>query len=289
LSTRARRGNLRDNVAFERTTMKKLLISALGFAFAAGCSGDDSGPKRLEDTSLKNRDSFCKAWADAACNSDVVDACQAPDDDTCMAAQKADCAVRVPVGYVSTNAEKCISAVKRAYQDAELNKTELDLVLNLGGDCSQLVRGAVSAGGDCTLTTECDTTKGYTCVIKGGDAEGTCQIPKIQGPGEPCDEPSQVCDTGAYCDGDNCLVTRPQGKSCTYEAMCSTSDLCDFADATDDPPTGKCAPKLARGTACTTGDECASGICLQGTTKTACADSVKLTFGSPYCATLGGA
>lgn len=269
--------------------MKKLLISALGFAFAAACSSDDSGPKRIDQDSLKTREAFCKAWADAACNDDVVDACQAPDADACMAAQKEDCAGRVPVGYVPTNAEECIAAVKRAYSDSELNKADLDLVLNLGGDCSQLVRGPVSAGGDCTVTTDCDTTKSYSCVIKAGDASGTCQIPKIQGPGEPCDEPSQVCDTGAYCDGDNCLVTRAQGKSCTYDAMCGTSDLCDFSAATDDPPTGKCAPKLARGATCTVGTECASGICLQGSTKSACADTVKLTFGSPYCTALGGA
>src|ERR1041384_3791101 len=136
--------------------MKKLLILPLGLALFAACTTDATGPKdREEDDALKNRDSFCKAWGQAACNDDVVDACQAPDKDTCIAQQKAHCADLVPVGYVPTNAEDCIAAVKRAYSDGELNKTELDLVVNLAGDCSKLVRGPSGAGDACMASTEC--------------------------------------------------------------------------------------------------------------------------------------
>ena len=208
-------------------------------------------------------------------------------------AQKAHCSAIVPLGYKSTNADECISAVGRAYADSDLNKAELDVVLNLGGDCSHLVEGASGEGGSCMATTDCNTVKKYVCVVKAGNDEGTCQIPKIQGPGEPCDEPAQVCDTGAYCAGNddagyNCLVTKSAGKACTYDAMCDTTDLCDLGASTDGV-TGKCAPKLERSDTCATSSECASGICLQGSTKSACADSVKLTFGSPFCTDLGGA
>ena len=274
--------------------MKKLLILSLGMAAFAGCSSDASGPKLDEtDNSLKDRGSFCKAWANAACNEDVVDSCQAADADACIAAQRNYCVSLVPAGYKSTHADECIAAVKRAYDDAELNKTELEIVLKLGGDCGRLVDGGSAEGVSCTVSTDCNTVKGYECVIKAGNSEGTCQVRKIQGPGEPCDEPAQVCDTGAYCagnddDGYNCLVTKPTGKTCTYDAMCDTSDLCDVSGSSDGV-TGKCAPKLERSDTCATNEECASGICLQGSTKSACADSVKLTFGSPFCTDLGGA
>jgi hypothetical protein len=274
--------------------MKKLLIVSLGLAAFAGCSGNASGPKKVEADGLKDRGSFCKAWAEAACNEDVVDACQAADQDSCIVAQKAHCTALVPPGYKSTRAEECITAVARAYDDTELDKTELDLVLNLGGSCSHLVEGVSGVGGSCILPTDCNTVKGYSCVFKAGNPEGTCQIPDPQGPGEPCDEPAQVCDAGSYCagsdeDGYNCLVTKAQGKACTYDAMCDTSDLCDKSASTDDGVTGKCAPKLERSDTCTTADECASGICLEGSTKSVCADAVRLTFGSPYCMDLGGA
>src|SRR4051794_33381557 len=134
--------------------MKKLLILPLGLAFFAACSTDASGPKdREEDEAYKTRDSFCKAWGQAACNDDVVDSCQAPDKDTCIAQQKAYCANLIPVGYVNTFAEDCLAAVKRAYSDAELNKSELDLVVNLGSDCSRLVRGPSGEGDSCQSST----------------------------------------------------------------------------------------------------------------------------------------
>jgi len=275
--------------------MKKLLFLPLGLAAFAGCSSDAAGPKdRVEDDSLKDRGAFCKAWAEAACNSDVVDACQAADRDTCIVAQKAYCTSLIPFGYKSTKAEDCIAAVGRAYDDAELNKTELETVRNLGGDCGHLIDGGSGAGVSCFSSTDCNTVTKYECVIKAGNDTGTCQVAKIQGPGEPCDEPAQVCGTGAYCagsdaDGYNCLVTRDTGKTCTYDAMCDTTDLCDFSASTDDGATGKCAPKLARSAACTAPEQCASGICLEiSETKSACADSVKLTLGSPFCTDLGG-
>lgn len=272
--------------------MKKLLILSLGLAAFAGCAVDAAGPKRTEDTSLKDRGSFCKAWAEAACNDDVVDSCQAPDQETCIAAQKAHCTMIVPPGYKSTRAEECITAVAHAYDDAELDKADLDLVLNLGGECSHLVEGVSGVGGSCLLPTDCNTVKGYSCVIKAGNPEGTCQIPDSQGPGEPCDEPAQVCDPGAYCagsdeDGYNCLVTKAQGKACTYDAMCDTSALCDKSASTDDGLTGKCGPKLERSATCTKPEECASGICLEASTKSVCADAVRLTIESSYCADLG--
>ena len=101
--------------------MKKLLYFSFGIALA-GCASDASGPKRDETDTLKDKTSFCKAWANAACSDDVVDACQATDKDSCRVAQQAFCIDHVPDKYVSTNAEKCIAAVKAAYSDEQLNE-----------------------------------------------------------------------------------------------------------------------------------------------------------------------
>jgi hypothetical protein len=267
--------------------MKKLLISALGFAFVAGCSGSDSGPKRLEDTSFKTRDSFCKKWADAACNEDVVDACGAKDEADCMAAQTQYCVDILPVGYDPTNAEQCIAAVKRAYNDAELNQAELDLVLNLGGECSRLIRGGSSEGDTCTLSTECNTVKGYSCVIKPGFTEGTCQVAKLQSAGQSCDGPEEVCAQGYYC-----VETKAGGgicgeqgtkdtDPCEDDSMCISTMLCDTE-------TGKCSPKLERSDPCTADAQCASGICLLSAAKPKCVDAVTLTPEASICETLGG-
>jgi len=176
--------------------MKKLLILSLGMAAFAGCASDASGPKREEDDSLKDRGSFCKAWANAACTDEVVQACQSTDKETCLVAQKAFCVELVPAGYVSTTAEKCIAAVKSAYSDEELTKEELDVVVNLGGACSQLVKGGIESGGTCRASTECDTTRGYSCVVKPGSSDGTCQIAKLQEPASKCTGLDQICQSG---------------------------------------------------------------------------------------------
>src|SRR6478736_1515904 len=139
--------------------MKKLLILSLGMAAFTGCSSDASGPTHEDTDTLKDRTSFCKAWASAACNDEVVDSCQAADKDSCITAQRSYCINLLPAGYVSTRAEDCIAAVKRAYADAELNKAELEVVLKLGGDCGHLVAGSSAEGVSCTVSTDCNTVK----------------------------------------------------------------------------------------------------------------------------------
>jgi len=271
--------------------MKKLLILSLGMAAFAGCASDASGPKREEDDSLKDRGSFCKAWANAACTDEVVQACQSTDKETCLVAQKAFCVELVPAGYVSTTAEKCIAAVKSAYSDEELTKEELDVVVNLGGACSQLVKGGIESGGTCRASTECDTTRGYSCVVKPGSSDGTCQIAKLQEPASKCTGLDQICQSGTYCDeGGHCVDTEPEHAACDYDAMCDASLRCVLEDP-NDPTTGTCEKKLARSKECdpTKPEECISGICLEGANGVAkCADYVGLTFGSSYCVGLGG-
>jgi len=261
--------------------MTKWLIFSLSALSLAACSSDEPGPKKTTDTSLRNESAFCTAWAKAACNDDVVVNCDEVDTETCVQHQSAFCQGLVPFGYSSKRAQECVDAVKDAYADAELDATELDTVLHLGGACSHLVAGVNTEGESCTEPTDCDTVKDYTCVIKAGEQTGTCQIPRVQDNGEACDAAAMICNPEAYCDGYNCLVKRAAGKACTYDAMCQDGNRCEVAaDAVD----GQCAPKLALKESCTGDAECASNICLSGTQK--CTSRVVLTGESSVCVNL---
>jgi hypothetical protein len=273
-------------VLFRGLVMKKLLILALGLASFTGCSGDANGPKDTADDTLKTPDAFCKAWAGAACNAAVVDACGAKDADDCIASQRQYCTELLPVGYDSTNAEQCITAVKRAFKDAELDQSDLDLVLNLGGDCSHLIRGGSASGDTCTVASECNTVKGYSCVIKPGDTEGTCQLAKLQSAGQSCDALDELCIDGYYCvataaGGGICGEQGQDNDACDDDSMCISTDLCDL-------DTNKCAPKLDVSDPCSANSQCKSGICLLTAAKPKCVNSVVLTPEASLCADLGG-
>jgi hypothetical protein len=261
--------------------MKKSLIFSLGLGFLAACSSDEPGPKKLTDSSLRTEASFCRAWGAAACNADVVGNCDEVSESACVDRQAAFCEDLVPSGYSSTHAADCIEAVEDAYDDAVLDAAELDVVLRLGGDCSRLIAGAYEEGESCAEPNDCDTVHGYTCVIKAGDETGTCQEPQIQGKGEPCDAAAMICEEGAYCDGENCLVTKDPGERCSYDAMCADGNRCVIAvDETE----GECEPKLDNRADCTADSECASGICLTSTMK--CQTNIVLTAESSLCVNL---
>lgn len=267
--------------------MTKCLIVPLALLAFSACTIEASGPKDTVDPSIRNQSAFCTTWAKAACNDEVVANCNEVDTATCVLNQSAFCQTLVPeVGYSPSQAQDCIDAVKAAYADAALDSDELQLVLRLGGACSHLIVGPAKQGEACTQDTDCDTTRNYSCVIKGGDATGTCQIPVIQPNGAPCDGLAMVCGGGAYCDaesGDNCLVTKAKGKSCTYDGMCADGLRCDIPDDSTDG-TGTCDDKLANRAACSDDADCAAGICRSDTL--ICTSRVVLTGVDPICQSL---
>ncbi|HTQ04255.1 MAG TPA: dickkopf-related protein [Polyangiaceae bacterium] len=264
--------------------MTKCLILPLALFAVSACTVEASGPKDTVDPSIRDQSAFCTTWAKAACNDTVVANCNEVDTATCVEHQSAFCQTLVPsTGYSPSQAQDCIDAVKAAYADAQLDATELDLVLRLGGACSHLVVGPSKQGEPCSQDSDCDTTKNYSCVIKGGDAQGTCQIPVIQANGAPCDGLAMVCGAGAYCDtdsGDNCLTDKKQGAKCTYDAMCGDGLRCNIpTDSTDG--SGTCDAKLANKATCTADTDCAAGICRSDTM--ICTSKVILTGADPIC------
>lgn len=267
--------------------MTKCLIVPLALLAFSACTVEASGPKDTVDPSIKNQSAFCTTWAKAACNDTVVANCNEVDTTTCVLNQSAFCQTLVPeTGYSPSQAQDCIDAVKAAYADAALDATELDTVLRLGGPCAHLVVGPAKQGESCSQDADCDTTRNYSCVIKGADTNGTCQIPSIQANVAPCDGLAMVCGGGAYCDvsdnGNNCLVTRAKGKTCAYDAMCADGLRCNIpADSTDG---GTCDDKLANKASCSSDSECAVGICRSDTM--VCTSKVILTGVDPICANL---
>jgi hypothetical protein len=262
--------------------MKKSLFLLFAAGSLAACSGGATGPKQDADNTLRNQASFCGQWAKAACNDNVVSNCDEQDKEACVANQESFCETLVPsTGYSSKRAKDCIDAVRAAYADAELDAAELDVVLRLGGDCAHLVAGPDKMGEVCSEPNDCDTVHDYTCVIKAGDATGTCQIPMIQQNGEPCDGLAMVCNAEAYCDGENCLVRKAAGKACAYDAMCEDGDVCNIPDDSTDG-SGTCSAKLALRATCTQDSDCASNICLAGK----CTSKVVLTAESSVCQNL---
>jgi hypothetical protein len=257
------------------STMKKSLPFALPLLLLAACSSDEPGPDAAGNK-LRTETGFCTEWARVACHPNVLDACES-DEDGCTVRQRTFCEDLVPTGYAPNHAEDCIQAVKTAYSDATLTAEEAAVVLNLGGDCARLVNGGRGEGETCSDSFQCDTIRGYECVIKPGDIAGECHIPEARGGGERCSDPSAVCDEGFFCDGEDCLST-PRDP-CTNDAMCEDDSVCVIPT---DETEGTCEPKLALREMCSTDSECESNFCVNGT----CRSEVDLSLDTPFCSNL---
>ena len=248
--------------------MRKFLsVFALGLCFAAGCSSSAEP--------AQTREGFCRDWAAKACSAEVVSACQAESAEACRLTQQAACQKVIPDGFVADNAEACLTAVGNAYQDADLNATELATVLRLGSPCDRLVRGPRGSGDSCKATSECDAVAGFSCVVKGSDSEGTCQQSRVVQPGFACDALPETCSDGFYCNGENCVAGKDTGSPCSTQQECGSAGYC----ATD----GTCAERFAVRTECTADYECQSGLCFTFDAQRICVDAIRLSPTEPLC------
>jgi hypothetical protein len=250
--------------------MKKLIsLFALSLGFIGACS-ENAEPRLTQET-------FCREWANQACSATVVSACQAENAEACRLSQQAACQALLPEGFVddTVNEQACLNAVGAAYEDADLNATELETVLRLGEPCNRLVRGGRSAGDRCESTFECDAASGFTCVIKGTDSDGTCQKPREMEPGMGCEALQDTCSAEFYCNGDNCIAAEEVGSACASQLQCGSTGYC----AAD----GTCAERFAVREACSADYECASGTCFTFDAERICVDSIRLSPSEPLC------
>jgi hypothetical protein len=250
----------------------------LGLAVQVGCSGEDAP----EPNPLANKAGFCTEWGRAACQQTVVSACNAASVEDCVASQRAFCESVVPRTYTSTKAEACIAAVKAAYADADLTAEELQVVRHLTPPCDQLSKGLLAEGDECAEDEECDTAAGLHCVRKQEAVLGSCEIPVEVAAGDFCDEPSQVCDTDHYCNGENCVSFKKTNGACSADYECKPVDHCAIEADADQ---GKCTPRLELNEACSADEDCQSGYCVtkSGETEGECASMIRLSRSEPLC------
>ena len=253
-----------------RTSPLLLALSVL-LPFAS-CSSSEDEPETPS--------SFCQRWAEAACSSEVVSACQAADADDCKDSQTAFCLARLPNGSFSGDrADECIDAVGGAYEDADVTADEIATVLRFAAPCDRLVRGPSGEGEACESRLDCDAPAGFDCVSKRAASDGTCQLPVRVGPGEDCSADNAVCGSGFYCNGDNCIAGERVGDPCLSHEQCGTTGYCGL--------TSVCEARLGVNSPCGFDEQCTSGLCYAfSATEQVCADRVRLSRTEPLCADL---
>jgi hypothetical protein len=235
------------------------------------CSSPEAEPE-------ETREEFCERWGGAACSERVVTACQSASASACRLSQESFCLTLVPAaGFSPAQADACVRAVAGAYSDADLTTSELKTVLRLAAPCDRLVRGPREDSEPCTQRTDCDTVAGYTCVIKGQQAQGRCAIPREVGAGRDCSADNAVCEAGFFCDGANCIEQRAAGGACVRSEQCAEG-YCNGST---------CAAGLGIDSACTDDEQCASGLCYAfSDTSQVCTDYVRLSRTDPICGNL---
>jgi hypothetical protein len=265
----------------------KFCAFLLGFlACAVGCSSKD------QSDPYATVSDFCEAWGKVACNSTVVSNCSGETTtdaltQACVNKQQTFCEGLVPIaGYSSSQASRCLDAVKAAYSDAKLDGPEVLTVRHLGDPCNHLIKGPAALGQACAKDEDCDTVHNVLCVMKGGT--GTCAIPKPVAAGMDCSDPSASCTDGYYCDPDvtSCIALRAVGKSCAGDFECAPGLACQGADQTAGTA-GTCATVVPTDM-CMADTDCMSGICdVNGTDTTGtCVEQVVLSRAEDFCGDL---
>jgi hypothetical protein len=227
-----------------------------------------------EDDPL-TRDEFCGKWADAVCGSEVLSVCQTSASE-CEMSQAASCRSWLPDTFQDDGVDACLSAVKKAYADADLDAKELDIVWRLSAPCNSIVL-AGEGGETCERDADCSGSTGLTCVLK-DRATGTCERAVEEQAGFACDEPQQTCEPGFFCNGENCIVTAELGESCNNDNQCGEGLFCENE---------LCETQLPVGSDCTTDRECDSEICYAvDTNERVCVDRIRLSPAEPACDSL---
>jgi hypothetical protein len=229
--------------------MRRWMAGSLVFALLGAC-GDD-GPKV---DPLAKASGFCEAWAEKACNPDVVDNCsEQADEEACLESQKDFCLSIVPASdYRKDGVSECLAAVQAAYDDVKITAEEAQIVLMAGPPCHR-VRGEGEPS--CKNDDECEDFDGASCEKLDGASVGTCVVDG----GRSCSGDGLDCADGFYCNEKNCVARLGEGEECASDEQCTPELRCTFA--TEDAEVETCAPRKAVDEECKAHSDCASRFC----------------------------
>jgi len=225
--------------------------------------------------------SFCKALAEAVCNSTVVSACYGATDDlseettSCVTAYR-NPEVCNPYGYSyrAEGAEACISALTSLYSDGKLTSDEMD---SANDACLAVYSAGGAVGTACEADHVCDAASGLRCVTKPG-ATGSCQQPEEVLAGGNCAGDNQVCEAGYYCnqDANLCGIQPTVAEACSDTMPCDATSLCEGEI---------CIAKTGNGETCSVGSQCAGGLCdkTAGADTGSCVEVLSLYTNSEAC------
>ena len=244
---------------------------------AASCGGKKDGPVGRADP-LTTSEGICERWAAAACNDEVVRACNGSNGTTeeCVADQEAYCLDElVGEDFDRGLAQDCIDAVKKAYSDGEITAEErLDVIKLDEGPCADLLAsgspgtgGAGGAGGTatpkpagascdhlvdvCVDTAYCDPEIDF-CRLKADEGEPCCVLdPRFLEPACESGSPEIPCTPGTFCSEGVCVALGKTDAPCVTDAQCAKNYFCGSDDT--------CLPLGEDSDSCDSDDQCASG------------------------------
>lgn len=240
--------------------------------FAVGLAGACGGGETEPEFRYPAQADFCRAAAEAACNTQVVQACYGSDDaslatdrDACIAARsRANTCNPLSLPYHPEEAERCVASYRAVWADAALDRGE---VASLRESCLSVFSRGGKDGTSCTIDEDCDTGEGLRCVTKPGAPTGKCGTPAEVGGGVDCSAANAECADGFFCDAESsaCLQKLGVGKSCSPSRPCQDDLRCTpdpKAEPSDEPPPATCEPKFDNAAPCETGDDCKGGFCF---------------------------
>jgi hypothetical protein len=237
---------------------------------ASACS--NASPKYPDLTS------FCAGVANAECNSTVLLACAISTPDVCAGNEESACAGRQPPGtsYNAAAGEGCVNAYAAAYADAKVTLAETN---NINQACVEVFEGVGIKNASCVADSDCQVGMGLRCVM-GSAGTSTCQVPQSVTGGGSCAAPDQQCVAGYHCGSTaHCDIDGAATDACSATLPCGAGLMCDLA------ATNMCIAKGADGSACTTGDQCANGICSIAMSMASglCVSQVTIAPDEPFC------